>query len=521
MHRRRRSSSSSSSSSQGSCWLRAAGLPSLAVGGLLDKRPDAQAPVLTSKRMSQATRSSMHSPSSRQARVDALLKRPAAMQVAEQGNNSTPGRSTVLLRRSSSGVSDSSSSLVMDNKNPSKLVVKPDGNILWEMPAEPSAVPAVGGALRGALEMALVLSAASSGVMGIAVAVVELKRAAEHNYCVTSQHLAKVMAMTVSSSFAGTVTGLLYAPLLAARILCGRFARPAALAGLAWGATRGVLRMIALRGLNPANLLAQLEDAALSLGMGSLGVVEKVAERAVASPKFRRAFVKMGGVEALLKLLRNGLDGEAVASIMQALASLLQEQPGRDAMLSAGGVPLLVHGLEHADTEVAGHCSEMLARLSSSSAAQAAIREAGGVPLIVQLLSSATSTAPQQQLQLLAVASALAGGSEAGSAALQQAGVAGVLLELVGSSPLPRTQVKEAAISTLHSLCSSSPSHFAALRALPGAAEQLSGVSRAYGRGWFASKAALSALNAQLAAAAEADEEAAAAPIAGEVPELI
>lgn len=43
-------------------------------------------------------------------------------------------------------------------------------------------------------------------------------------------------------------------------------------------------------------------------------------------------------------------------------------------MLSAGGVPLLVHGLEHADTEVAGHCSEMLARLSSSSAAQAAIR---------------------------------------------------------------------------------------------------------------------------------------------------
>lgn len=63
------------------------------------------------------------------------------------------------------------------------------------------------------------------------------------------------------------------------------------------------------------------------------------------------------------------------------------------------------------------------------------------MPLIVQLLSSATSTAPQQQLQLLAVASALAGGSEAGSAALQQAGVAGVLLELVGSSPLPRTQV--------------------------------------------------------------------------------
>jgi hypothetical protein len=54
------------------------------------------------------------------------------------------------------------------------------------------------------------------------------------------------------------LAGLLYAPLLAARILCGRFARPAALAGLVWGATRGVLRMVALRGLNPANLLAQV-----------------------------------------------------------------------------------------------------------------------------------------------------------------------------------------------------------------------------------------------------------------------
>jgi hypothetical protein len=82
-------------------------------------------------------------------------------------------------------------------------------------------------------------------------------------------------------------------------------------------------------------------------------------------------------------------------------------------------------------------------------------------------------------------------------------------------------QVKEAAISTLHSLCSSSPAHFAALRALPNAAEQLSVVASTYGGSWFASKAALSALNAQLAAAAEADEAAAAAPIAGEVPELI
>lgn len=64
--------------------------------------------------MSQATRS-MHLGSHRQAKAEALLKRPAAMQVPEQGvNNSQTGRAAVLLRRSSSGLSDSS--LVMDNK---------------------------------------------------------------------------------------------------------------------------------------------------------------------------------------------------------------------------------------------------------------------------------------------------------------------------------------------------------------------------------------------------------------------
>jgi hypothetical protein len=63
-----------------------------------------------------------------------------------------------------------------------------------------------------------------------------------------------------------------------------------------------------------------------------------------------------------------------VLLLLQALASLLQEQAGKDVMVSAGGVPLLVHGLEHPDADVTAYCSEMLARLAGSSAAQTAIR---------------------------------------------------------------------------------------------------------------------------------------------------
>jgi hypothetical protein len=62
------------------------------------------------------------------------------------------------------------------------------------------------------------------------------------------------------------------------------------------------------------------------------------------------------------------------------------------------------------------------------------------VPMIVQLLSSSASAS--QQLQLLAVVSALAHGSEEGSGELQEAGVAEVLLGMVAASPMPRTQVR-------------------------------------------------------------------------------
>jgi hypothetical protein len=51
-----------------------------------------------------------------------------------------------------------------------------------------AAGPQIGALLQGAAELALMLSAASSGIMGISVAVVELKRGARTCYCFLSDH---------------------------------------------------------------------------------------------------------------------------------------------------------------------------------------------------------------------------------------------------------------------------------------------------------------------------------------------
>jgi hypothetical protein len=62
----------------------------------------------------------------------------------------------------------------------------------------------------------------------------------------------------------------------------------------------------------------------------SAQAAEKIAERAASSPRWRRAFVKLGGVEALLKLLRGGLDADAVRAIMRALAEMLKENAAQE-----------------------------------------------------------------------------------------------------------------------------------------------------------------------------------------------
>ena len=134
------------------------------------------------------------------------------------------------------------------------------------------------------------------------------------------------------------VAGLVYAPLLATRIVCGRFARPAAVAGAVWAATRGVLRFVSLRGLGPASLLHELENATLFLGSSCISAAEKVAERAGASARFRRTFTQLGGMDMLLKLLKNGLDGDAVRAILKAMAALLQEEAAQTVGLTG---PLL------------------------------------------------------------------------------------------------------------------------------------------------------------------------------------
>jgi hypothetical protein len=81
-----------------------------------------------------------------------------------------------------------------------------------------------------------------------------------------------IMSYTPTQCSVCVHAGFAYAPLLAARLVCGRLARPAALVGAAAAAVRGVLRVLHLRGLSPNSLIKQLQEAALSFGSSCLEV---------------------------------------------------------------------------------------------------------------------------------------------------------------------------------------------------------------------------------------------------------
>eukprot|EP00877_Chromochloris_zofingiensis_P007704 jgi/Chrzof1/3187/Cz12g15050.t1 len=307
--------------------------------------------------------------------------------------------------------------------------------------------------------------------------------ASERNYCVSGHQLTRLIAVTVSSSAAGVAAGIIYAPILAARALCGKFARPAMLVGGAWCAVRGAWRLLKLRGMGPVALLRALasEDT-----REKLEALAKIAARAARSTSFRKAFISFDGITELLKLLPKGMDGSLLEAAIKALCSLLKDADGRDAFITAGGVPFLVHLLDHPSAEVVSSAMSMLATMAGNSMAQEAIRDADGVPLVVAMLLS-PGASPTTQSQAMDLMSALSADPPSQAAMVQAGGMAALLHIL--EQPLPRTQVKETAVTTLHVLVRGIPDHLSHLCAQPRAQPCLQAALNAYGPSWYPCKA--------------------------------
>ncbi|KAI8466374.1 MAG: armadillo-type protein [Monoraphidium minutum] len=430
--------------------------------------------------------------------VEAFTRRSGAPLLPEQRG----AAQSVVLRPGSSGGIAADEPLTFNNQargpppGPAKLVVKPDGNILWEMAQEggpPGGRPhGWAHAAQAAAEVALTVSALFGGAMGVSVAIMELSRAMTNDYCLTGHALTRTIAVTVSSSAAGMVTGIAYAPLLAARMVLGKVARPALLAGAGLAAARGAARLLHLRGAGPAALLRALAACGAAGAGAALEALTKVALQAARSERFRRAFIRMGGVDEIVRLLPGlGREGtEILEAALRALGELLREPEGQDALVAAGGVPQLAHLLAHPSEPVAAAALGVLSGIAGNAVAQESICESGAVPLFVALLSDGAS--PAAQGAAMAVVGALASGP-AGQDEIARAG-----------------GVKEAAVTALHALCRGAPHRAVALMAAPGAPGALQSALAAYGPCWYPCKADLHCLlnllsKAQIAAAAEAE----------------
>jgi hypothetical protein len=123
---------------------------------------------------------------------------------------------------------------------------------------------------------------------------------------------------------------VVYAPLLAARILLGRVARPALVLGGMFGIAKGALHLVAMRGNGPAQLLALLRGVGVETAQ-IMDVLVKVATRAARNQGFRRAFIRWVGVSGQEGLAVWGW-GESMCG-KDGMSKLWLRRPGHNATL--------------------------------------------------------------------------------------------------------------------------------------------------------------------------------------------
>ncbi|KAG2440792.1 hypothetical protein HXX76_003648 [Chlamydomonas incerta] len=294
-------------------------------------------------------------------------------------------------------------SVVIDHPGATRVLQKPDGTIVFE--AADSDGGAAGGAGHGsggrsgypAGHLARDLAAASGVLLMAGASAAGLIAAREHSaaaaagaYCLTTRQLSGAVAHAVTAYVAGTATGLVVGPLLAARAVAGVLLRPA-LVGLV--VTAGIRKLGNWR-CGVAGLIRKLASADPAKVMEALRAIIAAAKRG--SPRFAREFNRLKGMEALLQRLSLALPDCALLHMLaQALAELCKDQECRDSLVAAGGVPRLVALLQHPDPAVSGCGLAALSRLADHSLAVEAIREAGGLTRLVELTAAASDAVVQ------------------------------------------------------------------------------------------------------------------------------